>query len=83
MKPVPAAPRLPTSPIQRLLAPVSVFIRTESAGGLVLMAAAAVALVLANSPWAGAYHHLWETERRSGWDRGRPPTRCTTGSTTA
>ncbi|MET0399562.1 MAG: Na+/H+ antiporter NhaA [Longimicrobiaceae bacterium] len=61
MKRVPEALRLPTSPIQRLLAPVSAFIRTESAGGLVLMAAAAVALVLANSPWAGPFHHLWET----------------------
>jgi NhaA family Na+:H+ antiporter len=62
MKSATAAPLLPTSPIQRLLAPVSAFIRTGSAGGLVLMAAAAVALVLANSPWAAAYHHLWETE---------------------
>ena len=57
-----AAPLLPVTTIQRILAPVSAFIRTESAGGLVLMAAAAVALVVANSPWADAYHHLWETE---------------------
>ena len=31
------------------------FLRTESASGMILAAAAVVAIVLANSPWAGAY----------------------------
>lgn len=31
------------------------FLRTESASGMILAAAALVAIVLANSPWAGAY----------------------------
>src|SRR6185369_5260943 len=31
------------------------FLRTESASGAILAAAAGLAIVLANSPWAGAY----------------------------
>ena len=38
------------------------FLATEVAGGLVLLAAAAVALVWANSPWDAGYRRLWETE---------------------
>ena len=34
---------------------------TESAGGIVLIAATLIAIVWANSPWGGAYEHLWET----------------------
>ncbi len=37
------------------------FVETEAAGGLVLVGCAAAALVIANSPWAGAYHALWAT----------------------
>jgi NhaA family Na+:H+ antiporter len=33
-------------------------LRTEAAGGVVLAGAAAIALILANSPWAGAYFGL-------------------------
>jgi Na+:H+ antiporter, NhaA family len=47
--------------VDRLLAPFRRFARTASAGGLVLLAATAVALVWANSPWAAGYDHLWET----------------------
>jgi NhaA family Na+:H+ antiporter len=36
------------------------FIRTETVGGLVLLAFGAAALVIANSPLAEAYNHLWE-----------------------
>jgi NhaA family Na+:H+ antiporter len=38
------------------------FLRTEAAGGGVLLAAAVVALVWANSPWDGSYTRLWATE---------------------
>ena len=37
------------------------FLRTEAAGGLVLVVAAVVALVWANSGWAGTYERLWHT----------------------
>ncbi|MGV3479421.1 MAG: Na+/H+ antiporter NhaA [Sphingobium sp.] len=34
------------------------FLQSEAAGGIVLMAAAALALIVANGPLADAYHHL-------------------------
>jgi NhaA family Na+:H+ antiporter len=57
-----AAPAAPDSPplIERVLGPFQRFFSTSAAGGLVLLACTAVALVWANSPWADGYHHLWE-----------------------
>jgi Na+:H+ antiporter, NhaA family len=56
------------SPARRLVGafarPVERFLQIEAASGLVLMAAAAVALVWANSPWVGAYEALWTTVLR-------------------
>jgi Na+:H+ antiporter, NhaA family len=37
------------------------YLRDEAAGGVVLMVAASVALLWANSPWRAAYAALWET----------------------
>ncbi|NIK54960.1 Na+/H+ antiporter NhaA [Kribbella shirazensis] len=37
-------------------------LRAETTGGLLLLAAAVVALAWANSPWQDAYHHLRETQ---------------------
>ncbi|MCV7363805.1 Na+/H+ antiporter NhaA [Mycolicibacterium neworleansense] len=39
---------------------VSELLRTETVGGALLLAAAAAALVWANSPWSGSYHRLSE-----------------------
>src|SRR5436305_12729075 len=36
------------------------FFRTETLGGVVLLAFGLGALIIANSPLAEAYHHLWE-----------------------
>lgn len=36
------------------------FVRTEAAGGVVLLLAALAALVVANSPWAATYHAFWD-----------------------
>jgi NhaA family Na+:H+ antiporter len=47
--------------IERVLGPFHRFFSTAAAGGLVLLVCTAVALVWANSQWAGAYHRLWET----------------------
>ena len=41
--------------------PVQQYIHTESVGGMVLLAATAVALIWANSPWSEQYHHILET----------------------
>jgi NhaA family Na+:H+ antiporter len=38
------------------------FIRTESAGGIVLLGAAVLALAVANSPWSGAYFAALHTD---------------------
>jgi NhaA family Na+:H+ antiporter len=50
--------RAPLRPIR----PLVDFLHTEAAGGIVLLAAAALALVWANSPWQDSYHDLWHTE---------------------
>jgi Na+:H+ antiporter, NhaA family len=42
--------------------PIAGFLKVEAAGGIVLLFAAVVALVWANSPWAGTYEALWHTE---------------------
>ncbi|HEX8906371.1 MAG TPA: Na+/H+ antiporter NhaA, partial [Longimicrobiaceae bacterium] len=54
-------PPPPPTPIERFLSPFGRFTRTESAGGVVLIVSTLAALVAANSGWAEAYHHLWET----------------------
>jgi NhaA family Na+:H+ antiporter len=41
--------------------PLENFLRIQAASGIVLLVAAAVALVWANSPWAHGYHALWST----------------------
>jgi Na+:H+ antiporter, NhaA family len=50
-----------TRPPLRLPAPLREYLREEAAGGVVLMAAAALALGWANSPWRAAYDALWQT----------------------
>ncbi len=45
---------------ERALRPFQQFAHEESAGGIVLLACTVVALVWANSAWAGSYEHLWE-----------------------
>jgi NhaA family Na+:H+ antiporter len=46
--------------------PVERFLHIEAASGFVLIGAAAVALVWANSPWGGTYDALWHTPFRIG-----------------
>jgi Na+:H+ antiporter, NhaA family len=46
----------------RVIAPLREFLQTESAGGVILVVAALVALVWANSPWEESYHDLWDTQ---------------------
>jgi NhaA family Na+:H+ antiporter len=47
---------------RRLVRPLREFLDTEVSGGVVLLAAAVVALVWANSPWRGGYEGLWTLE---------------------
>jgi len=53
---------LPREPIHRLIGPLERFLHVEAAAGVVLLSAAAVALVLANSPWSEAYLAFWNTK---------------------
>jgi Na+:H+ antiporter, NhaA family len=46
--------------------PVREFLATEVSGGLVLLGAAVVALVWANSPWQTSYRTLWSTNLSLG-----------------
>lgn len=43
-----------------LIIPVSQFINKTTTSGLVLFISAVAALIVANSPYAEAYHHFWE-----------------------
>jgi NhaA family Na+:H+ antiporter len=53
---------LPKEPIHRFIAPIDRFMHIEAASGVVLVLAAAVALVLANSQFADAFLGFWHTE---------------------
>ncbi len=45
----------------RRIAPLRDFLHTEAAGGLMLVAAAVIALIWANSPWRDTYDDVWST----------------------
>ncbi len=49
-------------PGRRLPRPLREFLGTEASGGIVLVVAALVALVWANSPWSASYRTLWSTQ---------------------
>src|SRR6478672_5646117 len=59
--PTPSLPAV-RSKLEPLLRPLHAFLSAESAGGIVLMAAAVAALAWANSPWDHAYHAFWRTK---------------------
>ena len=49
-------------PLARYLGrPVAEFLRVESAGGVVLLVAAVIAMAWANSGWSDSYDALWHT----------------------
>ena len=53
-------------PVEAVIRPFQEFAHKESSGGLLLIAAAIVALVWANSPWGDSYAALWETKLSVG-----------------
>ncbi len=52
----------PLPAVARAWRPLREFLRTESASGVVLVAATFAALVWANSPWRSSYASLWSKE---------------------
>lgn len=61
-------PQLVEGVNQRLIRPLQDFLRTQAAAGALLVVAAVVAVVWANSPWSDSYVDLWNTE--AGFDVG-------------
>ena len=57
----PPGAHLPVAPVHRLTRPLARFLEIESASGVVLLVCAVVALILANSAAADAYHKFWHT----------------------
>ena len=58
-----ASTNFPVRPVDQnpLFRSLQRFLALETAGGLLLLACAVVALVWANSPWSDAYHHFFHT----------------------
>jgi NhaA family Na+:H+ antiporter len=66
---------LPQAVVAKLLTPAQEFIRTESASGVLLIAAAALAFAWANSPWAASYFAVREIPLSVGfgaWSLEKP-----------
>jgi NhaA family Na+:H+ antiporter len=47
------------APVRRIVRPFQAFAQAEASGGILLVVAAVVALVWANSPWGASYTALW------------------------
>lgn len=54
-------------PIEEVLMPFQQFFKSKATGGLLLIASALTALVLANSPWSADYLAIWETKFTVGY----------------
>ena len=59
----PALDEPPPSTGERLIRPLTDFFRAEASAGVLLVAAAVVAMVWANSPWSDSYFDLWSHGR--------------------
>ncbi len=55
--------------LSNLLRPFEDFFKSQVAGGIVLLGATLLALLLANTSWSGYYHHFWEIELTIGFER--------------
>lgn len=47
---------------QAIVRPLERFLHVEAASGILLLIAAAIAMIWANSPWHDSYHALWHTK---------------------
>ncbi|HSG42499.1 MAG TPA: Na+/H+ antiporter NhaA [Anaerolineales bacterium] len=53
--------KIDNRPIDRILSPFQEFFQREASSGILLMIAAILALIWANSPWADSYYAVWQT----------------------
>jgi NhaA family Na+:H+ antiporter len=59
--------QLATSPVEKwVLRPIGQFMGNSTSSGIVLFFSAALALILSNSPWAGAFQELWQVKFKIG-----------------
>jgi NhaA family Na+:H+ antiporter len=56
------------SPFQSIASPLHRFIQLEYSSGVILLLSVVIAIVWANSAFADAYHHLWNTQFAVGYD---------------
>jgi NhaA family Na+:H+ antiporter len=61
-QPWPAPRPLAQTVNQKLIRPLSDFLHKEASAGILLVVAALIAIVWANSPWSDSYFDLWGTE---------------------
>src|SRR5215510_14745319 len=61
LRPIHTEPGARETLVDRWVQPLVRFLHVEAASGVVLLAATAVALLLANSPAAAAFATIWET----------------------
>jgi Na+:H+ antiporter, NhaA family len=71
----PCASETPTPTIVQIMLPFQEFFKQEASSGILLIVFTIVALVWANSPWAGSYFDLWATTvtvGAEGFDLSKP-----------
>lgn len=56
------------APVDIIVEPLKRFINNSTTSGILLFSSAAVALILSNSPWHEAFHHLWENKFGFGFN---------------
>jgi NhaA family Na+:H+ antiporter len=61
--------RNPDGAASRMIRPLRDFLQQEASAGLLLVAAAVVALIWANSPWSDSYFDLWNLEAAIEFNR--------------
>ncbi|MBX3373228.1 MAG: Na+/H+ antiporter NhaA [Phycisphaeraceae bacterium] len=66
-KTVLSVPDLARRPIDKLLYPVTQFLRVEASAGVLLLICTVIAMAWANSPWHESYEHFWHTEVEVGF----------------
>ncbi len=55
-------------PVDRwVIEPIKDFINNSTTSGIILFSSAAIALILANSPWSEEYHHFWQNSFSIGF----------------
>lgn len=56
-------------PFNWLVKPLKRFINNSAFSGILLFSATILAMIIANSPWAEAFHHFWEIEFAIGTEK--------------